>query len=136
MNNFNYVRRVHFFETDQMGIVHHSNYLRIFEETRVAWLNSKKASELPFWDAHTLAVLSTSVQHKGTVGFNQEFRVKLQIKRDGVRVFFQYAMYSGDKLVATGHSEHALLNRELKVCKPTEDLVKLLEGEKWTETWP
>ena len=30
--------RVRFVETDAMGIVHHSNYLAYFEETRVAYL--------------------------------------------------------------------------------------------------
>lgn len=136
MSDFTYSRRVHFYETDQMGIVHHANYVRIFEETRVAWFNGKNASELPFWNAHTLAVLSTSVQHKGTVGFNEEFNVKMQVRREGIRVFFQYAMYARNTLIATGHSEHALLNKELKVCKPTDDLVELLKGETWTETWP
>jgi acyl-CoA thioester hydrolase len=32
--------RVRFVETDAMGIVHHSNYLAYFEETRVAYLRS------------------------------------------------------------------------------------------------
>ncbi len=136
MTDFYYSRRIHFYETDQMGIVHHANYLRIFEETRVAWFNQKGASDLPFWGNYTLAVLATSVQHKGIANFNDEFRVKLQIRQQGIRVIFQYAMFVRDSLIATGHSEHVLLNKELKVCKPTEDLLKLLEGETWTETWP
>ena len=32
--------RVGFFETDGMGIVHHSNYLRYCENARVAWLET------------------------------------------------------------------------------------------------
>ena len=30
-----YSRRVYYYETDKMGIVHHSNYIRWFEEARV-----------------------------------------------------------------------------------------------------
>lgn len=30
-----YRRKVHYYETDQMGIVHHSNYIRWFEEARI-----------------------------------------------------------------------------------------------------
>mgnify|MGYP002547467221 CR=1 FL=1 len=30
-----YTHRVQYYETDQMGIVHHSNYIRWFEEARV-----------------------------------------------------------------------------------------------------
>ena len=41
--------RVRFVETDAMGIVHHSNYLAYFEETRVEYLRAigMKESELP-----------------------------------------------------------------------------------------
>lgn len=34
-----YSRRVHYYETDQMGIVHHSNYIRWFEEARTAYMD-------------------------------------------------------------------------------------------------
>ena len=34
-----YKRKVHYYETDQMGIVHHSNYIRWFEEARIDLMN-------------------------------------------------------------------------------------------------
>ena len=34
-----YERSVYYYETDRMGIVHHSNYIRWFEEARVDFLN-------------------------------------------------------------------------------------------------
>ena len=33
-----YRRKANFYETDQMGIIHHSNYIRWFEEARVDFL--------------------------------------------------------------------------------------------------
>ena len=30
-----YSRRVNYYETDQMAIVHHTNYIRMFEEARL-----------------------------------------------------------------------------------------------------
>jgi len=33
-----YQRKANFYETDQMGIIHHSNYIRWFEEARVDFL--------------------------------------------------------------------------------------------------
>ena len=33
-----YLREPFYYETDQMGIIHHSNYIRWFEEARVALL--------------------------------------------------------------------------------------------------
>ena len=34
----NFERRINYYETDRMGIVHHSNYIRYLEEARSFWL--------------------------------------------------------------------------------------------------
>mgnify|MGYP000249430447 FL=1 len=39
---FLYKRRVKFYETDGMQVVHHANYLRYFEEARVEYLREGK----------------------------------------------------------------------------------------------
>ena len=36
---FEYEHLIQFYETDAMRIVHHSNYLRWFEEARLVWLS-------------------------------------------------------------------------------------------------
>ena len=33
-----YRRRVRYYETDRMGVVHHSNYLRFLEDARMDWI--------------------------------------------------------------------------------------------------
>ena len=33
---WSYSREVNYYETDRMGVIHHSNYLRILEEARMA----------------------------------------------------------------------------------------------------
>ena len=33
-----YTRPIQYYETDRMGVVHHSNYIRWMEEARVAYL--------------------------------------------------------------------------------------------------
>ena len=33
-----YVRRANYYETDKMGIIHHSNYIRWFEEARLRYM--------------------------------------------------------------------------------------------------
>ena len=45
---FCYKRRVKYYETDRMGVVHHSNYLKIIEEARIKWCddNIMKYSEM------------------------------------------------------------------------------------------
>ena len=33
-----YLRTVNYYETDKMGVVHHSNYIRYFEEARTYFM--------------------------------------------------------------------------------------------------
>ena len=33
-----YTRRANYYETDKMGIIHHSNYIRWFEEARLHYM--------------------------------------------------------------------------------------------------
>ena len=42
---FSYKRPVNYYETDKMGIVHHSNYARYLEESRIEML---KFYDMPF----------------------------------------------------------------------------------------
>ena len=37
---FTYKRKAQYHETDQMGIIHHSNYVRWMEEARIAFMES------------------------------------------------------------------------------------------------
>ena len=34
-----YIRKVHYHETDRMGVTHHSNYLKWMEEARIWYLD-------------------------------------------------------------------------------------------------
>ena len=36
--SFTYKRIINYYETDRMGVVHHSNYIRFLEEARCRWL--------------------------------------------------------------------------------------------------
>ena len=38
-------RKINYYETDRMGVVHHSNYIRFLEEARCYWLES---IDMPF----------------------------------------------------------------------------------------
>jgi acyl-CoA thioester hydrolase len=72
--------RVRFVETDAMGIVHHSNYLAYFEETRVAYL---RHIGHPFteWREQGLEspVLESFVQYRQPLEFDDQIDVHLRL---------------------------------------------------------
>ncbi|HSM67419.1 MAG TPA: thioesterase family protein, partial [Ilumatobacteraceae bacterium] len=83
--------RVRFVETDAMGIVHHSNYLHYFEETRVAYL---RHIGHPFteWRAAGLEspVLESFVRYRQPVRFDEEIDVHVRLA-SVTRATFQMA---------------------------------------------
>jgi acyl-CoA thioester hydrolase len=135
---FAWNRLVQFYETDLMGIVHHSNYLRFFEEARVAWAHAhgildyqKKES------AFQLTVLESRVRHLRPSFFGDRLQINVQVKREGAQILFQYQALSlqTNLPVAVGMTAHAVLNLDLKPIKIPESFKQKLEKESWTETW-
>src|ERR1043165_4377259 len=90
---FGYRRRVAFADTDAMGVVHHVNYLRYFEEARVAWLRARGLSHVHYPHADScLAVLESRCEHRAGARFDDELFVFLQVRRERLKFHFQYAI--------------------------------------------
>lgn len=141
MKPFVYERRIHYYETDSMGVMHHANHLRLIEESRVGWIKDRGLGgfHYPHVDWH-LALTESHVNYLKPILFDQLVRVELQIKRQGIRVYFRYALFSdkehGNELLSTAETVHVFLNENLKPVKIPDELKERLEKEPWIETWP
>lgn len=136
MSEFIYERRVSFSDTDAMGVVHHANYLRFCEEARVAWMRARGLSDTHY--PHTdkiLAVLSYRVWHLRPATFEDLLEIRLQVRRDGLKIQFQYAIYKGDQRIAEAETVLIPIDRDLRPVRPNARLTQTLEKEPWTETW-
>jgi acyl-CoA thioester hydrolase len=118
-----YVRQPFYYETDQMGIIHHSNYIRWFEEARVALLEHLDYSYLKIEEnGIIIPVLEVSCQYKEMIHYGDTVTIIPHIaKYTGTRLDFSYEIRdaSGEKLLTTGTSKHCFLSKE------TQRLVKL-----------
>lgn len=137
---FGYRHQVQFYETDLMGIIHHSNYLRIYEEARVAWAHEKGLLnyQKPESASH-LAVYETRVRHIKPGKFGDILRVDVQAKLEKIKIIFEYKMFreteGSEELLSEGRTVHVPLDLNLKLIKPPQTLRTLLENQPWTETW-
>ena len=109
-----YSRKPFYYETDKMGIIHHSNYIRWFEEARVDALNFMNC---PFEkieaDGIMIPVLGVSCEYKEMVRFGDEVLIQPVVKKyTGTRLDFEYRVYNGEKLVTTGTSQHCFMSYE------------------------
>ena len=134
-DTFEYQRRVAFSDTDAMGVTHHANYLRYCEEARVAWMRARNLVSTHFPASNrVLAVLSYQVWHLRPCTFEDLISVRLQVRRVGLKIHFQYAMYKGSERICEAETWHVPLE-DLKPVRPEPLLLEVLEKEKWTETW-
>ena len=105
--------RVAYYETDQMGIVHHSNYIRWFEEARDD-LVREYGIDYRQIEAHgvLMPVVSVACDYKSAAKYGDVVRIRA-IPRffNGVRLRYEYEVRgeSGETVV-TGSSEHCFID--------------------------
>ncbi len=115
---FTYERRINYYETDKMGVVHHSNYIRYMEEARCSWLDY---IGMPFSileeNEITIPVLGVNCNYKYHVTFGDTIIITLFVKEySGVRMTVGYNIKDkkNNKIVLTGETKHCFTNKELK----------------------
>lgn len=130
-----YQRHVHVYETDLMGIVHHSNYLRFCEEARVDWCKKKGLLGAEENAVFSLAVLETRLRHVRPAKYSDLIQFYMQVKIVGARIVFQYKIMVNEILVCLAETVHCNLDVNLKVKRLNSALIKMVENELWTGTW-
>lgn len=113
-----YKRTAHYYETDQMGIVHHSNYIRWFEEARLDALNQLGLSYKKMEEGGLLIpVLSAECQYRQAVKYDETVNIYLNITDfKGVKFSFAYTVKDKTNQIikATGTSSHCFTDSQLK----------------------
>ena len=105
-------------ETDQMGIIHHSNYAVWFEAGRTDFL--KKAG-IPNKEIKEQGVLlplyEMNCKFKSPARYEDEIIVKTKLEHIGkVRIVFSYQVLNAKdgSVLTTGETKHAWTNKSLK----------------------
>lgn len=115
---FIYEREINYYETDKMGIVHHSNYIRFLEEARCAWLRS---IGIPYdmleENGITIPVLGVECDYKHHVTYGDTIAIELSIEEyNGVRMNVKYMVTNKKtgETVLIGRTKHCFTNIALK----------------------
>lgn len=113
-----YIHKVHYYETDKMGFVHHSNYIRWFEEARDDFFD-KIGAPYTVTESYGIIcpVLSVSCEYKKPCYYGEEILIHVALEKVGnVKFFVSYKVTSKNgELRATGTSSHCFLNSEGQV---------------------
>ena len=128
-----YIHKVQYYETDRMGLTHHSNYIRWMEEARVVWLDElgfgfDKLESLGI----TSPILSVNCKYKNGSTFGDSVEIETKVtKYDSVKITINYVMtkVGTGELVATGSTDLCFINlktrRPVILKKNYQSLIKL-----------
>ena len=125
-----YKHIVQYYETDKMGVAHHSNYIRWMEEARVDFLEQTGWSYARLEEAGVISyVVNINCDFKHPTHFSDTVYILANITElRGVTLKFSYEMKNGDgTLVCTGTSTHAFFSAEGKPVRVKRDYPELYE---------
>lgn len=122
-----YKHRVNYYETDKMGITHHSNYPRFMEEARVYWMDKlgwsyKKCEDLGI----SSPVISLNCKYRKNTTFDDiiEIETKL-VKYNGIRLTIRYIMKNDGDIVVIGETEHCMINKDGRIIRLKKEYPEL-----------
>lgn len=133
---FLYEHKVQYYETDQMAIVHHSNYIRWFESARLEYMEKLGMSYAEMERKGIFSpVLHVQCDFKRMVKFGETVQVSVKVvKYTGIKLEVAYEVRDKvtGELKTTGLTRHCFLNekgRPVALQKELKDLDESLNKE-------
>ena len=110
---FTYTRKANYYETDKMGITHHSNYIRWMEEARIEFMEQLgfgfvKVEELGI----VSPVASITINYKHPVRFGDIVDINVKISRYSSvvqEITYEMTNRTTGLLAATATSKHCYM---------------------------
>lgn len=126
-----YERKVHYYETDRMSIVHHSNYIRWFEEARLFYLE-QIGVPYPYIESCgvLIPVLSVEGAFRKAFKYGDSFKIYLICtKFNGIKCEFEYRVVNAedDEVYTTGKSAHCFTDVNLQLLNLKKSFLDIYE---------
>ncbi len=117
--------RVRYAETDQMGIVHHANYLIWFETGRSEFCRAKGFSykQMEEDDGALMVVAESYCRYKSPAHYEDVLTIRTkvdEIRSRSLRFFYEVYRAADDTLIAEGETLHLVTDKNKKVRKLPE----------------
>jgi len=121
--------RVRYAETDQMGVVYHSNHFIWFEVGRVELMRQMGFTyrEIERDEGRFIAVAEAKCQYRSPVFYDEEIVIRTWLKavRDSVIVFsYELLRPETNDLLAEGETLHIVTDSDMKLAKLPEKYLK------------
>ena len=133
MNSFDAKIRVEYHHTDQMGIVHHSNYIKFFEVARTEWL---RAVGLTYAEMERrgvmMPIVDVQVKYRMPAYYDELITVRAIVDElPKARMTFRYEIYGEDgRDIASGTTTLGFIDKvSRRPQRAPQWLMEVLERE-------
>ncbi len=127
---------VRYYETDQMGLTHHSNYIRYFEVGRSHFMNEIGYPYGLMEEEGCLSpIMSITIRYVRPSYFDEELTIRTEVRElpEDFAVFYQDIYNSKGKLVAGGTVKVAFLDAATKKRAKAPTNLILASKKHWVE---
>ncbi|MBX3288571.1 MAG: acyl-CoA thioesterase [Acidobacteria bacterium] len=133
--------RVRYAETDQMGIVHHSNYLIWFEAGRSDLCRARGFSykDMEKDDGALMVVAESYVRYKSPAFYEDIVVVKTnvaEVRSRSIRFVYEIVRPADNMLLAEGETVHLVTDADKKVRSVPEIYKRLLLADQAGQAFP
>ena len=117
MNSFETQIRVEYHHTDQMGIVHHSNYVKFFEVARTEWL---RAAGLTYAEMERrggmMPIVEVQVKYRQPAYYDELITVRAEVSElPMARMTFRYEIRGEDgRDIASGLTTLGFIDKQTR----------------------
>ena len=134
--SYTYKRIINYYETDKMGVVHHSNYIRFLEEARCRWLENynvpmNKLEQM----GYTIPTLEVHVKYKTHVTEGDTILITPRISEyNGVRMTVSYDVIDEKtgNIVIEATTKHCFTDidlRPINMKKKNEEINRIFDTD-------
>lgn len=127
-----YTRTSYYYETDRMDVIHHSNYIRWFEEARIDFMEKMGYSYKKVEQRGIVSpVLYVDCQYLSPVRFGDTVNIYVSlVKFTGTRMDFSYKIVdrASGTVCVTGKSGHCFVDgdfRPISIKKSYPDIYEI-----------
>lgn len=110
-----YGHKVQYYETDQMGVVHHSNYIRWFEEARTDFMEQMGMGYDEMENRGIISpVLSVEADYLRMVHFGESVTIDTKVREyNGIKLTVEYEIVDNTTgmVHCRGLTKHCFLNK-------------------------
>ena len=121
--------RVYYYDTDKMGVVYHSNYLKWMEIARTEYFRDilpyKNIENMGF----ILPVKSLNIEYIDSAKYDDEIEIFVKIEEiNSIKIKFYYEMYDSNKVLkAKARTVNVFVDKNGKLKRISKEMLEILE---------